>query len=290
MDPGMVPSDEDIKEKPEEKETEGESESESEPVGDIAGKAESDSKESSEKAPGKKKESTESASLDATKPDFGEIGMAGGALAGQELGGADGAAIGAMLGGAAGSLVSDNRIKAFATEMGILDEEADLEDLREYLGFLEETDPAELQMADRMLLHRWRAAGSPEDNFDKGVVELDPEEFDIEKYSPEDVAALDALVDQYDTEGDSAIAHIVDPEDRAWFDKWREYKGTRAASGVADPETDEPELDDFGMPIGYGGTSETAAAAPAQSASSGSANMDDIDENEIIATALARRF
>jgi hypothetical protein len=167
--------------------------------------------------------------------------------------------------------VSDERVKQFATEHGLIDEETDLEELYNYLKDLEELEPmGHLSSGDKALLRAWRRAAEPNPAEPRGVREFDPSHFDPSIYSPEDVAELDALSDMV-AAGDLEGLEGLTEDDLPWLEEWNKYKAQRSETGVADPKTDVPDDGPDGKPMP-------------------SISDDDIDENEIIAAALARKY
>jgi hypothetical protein len=287
---GMVPSDESIKQRAEEGKLKDDG-GPGEIPGDLDDKAEEDAKKGSAKADEKKDKGTaakvaeQALSGGGAAGIGGALGTAAGALIGGPIGGAVGGAAGSAIGGeldkAMGG-VSDSRVKKFAVDMGIIDDSMDLEELAEYLQELEAIDtgtykiegvPPTLGIADKLLLAKWRELGRPM-NDDASFQEntIDPSDFDVSNYSEKDAAALDALVDRYEAKGEEAIAHVTDPSDREWFDKWAEYKRERAAKAAE------------------AAAAAAAAAPPPEMSGSSGINPDDIDENEIVTSALSRKY
>jgi hypothetical protein len=224
------------------------------------------------------------AGAEAANTDASMLGTAGAAI-----GTAVGGPVGGVIGKAAGELVdkggksianagssedevpSDERVKSFATEHGLLDEETDLEELYNYLKDLEELeDMGHLSSGDKALLRAWRRSGEPDPEMAqrRGEIQLDPSHFDVTKYSPEDVAELDTLSDMI-AAGDMEGLNGLTEEDLPFLQEWNKYKLQRAATGVADAKTDVPDDGPDGKPM---------------------PSDDDIDENEIIAAALARKY
>ena len=192
--------------------------------------------------------------------------LAGGALGGA-IGGPAGAAVGKVVGGEAGKKIgrelSDKNVKEFATHVGF--PEMEIEDLRKYLGELEERTKTggHLSVGDKLLLNKWHEVGSPDNNFSHGTIDVT--EFDPKNYSPEEVAELDQLADAI-AAGENLDG--MDTSDFDWLKQWGDFKSKRDAAKMSE-----------------GDYSEKPEAGPAKPGL-----MDDIDENEIIAKALARKF
>lgn len=241
------------------------------------------------------------------------LGAGAGAAIGTAVGGPAGGIIGGMLGGAVGEtvghqgeIVSDERVKGFAEMLGF--EFEDYQDLRNYLEMLEGSDPDELNLGDRMLYEKWIEAGEPEDQFGSGTIEIDPENFDPKTIAPEDAAELNELLADIDAgEVDEEIAS------QPWVQAWRDHQASvdmgetgevqevlsndDGTVSEPEPEFEEPPAVKRGLLAkAQDKVSDVDMKDPAAKKAVKEKEeyidkpVSDIDENEIIATALARRY
>lgn len=149
--------------------------------------------------------------------------------------------------------LSDKRMKELAGRVGF-DEDMSEEDLLELLQTIDSRGPR--NASEKVLLKQWVEAGRPKDNWSHGTkhIDFDDSKLNPDNYSPEDIAAIDQLVSNITSGKSKAFTADQVP----WVNAWLDFKKQRSKTINSDKNT--------------------------------SSDKDDVDENEIIAQALARKY
>jgi hypothetical protein len=261
----------------------------------------------------------------------GAIGGGLGTLVGGPVGGLVGSQIGSELGGAIGGGIeesaegagasprlkddddevpSDEHIKELAVENDLVDPDTSLDELYDYLTSIDEIDESDgsLSVGDKWLLNKWREAKSPKDNFSSGLVqEIDPDEFDVSQYTPEDAEELDRLSDAL-VSGDMEALQGLTEENFPFLEEWSKYKQKRLNGDripmkrpVPPPSDEKKATFDAGMKeavkaknagdidlAGYRAkVDELRGSKPDPEAVY---NMDDVDTDKIMAEVLGNKY
>mgnify|MGYP000859984420 CR=1 FL=1 len=169
------------------------------------------------------------------------------------------------------AILSDARVKEFAEKFGIADKYMSFADLHKMLLGLKKSKPKD-GTPEGVLLKIWENAGMPSNNYRtgyKGKNEVLGKDNDPKNYTKNDLEKVDGLVD-------SLIKSAGEGNLPDWAKSWLSFKDQR--------NKDKEALLNIGV------TPDAFLSTEAFAAKKAAKKNDDIDENEIIAQALSRKY